>query len=226
MKKIEKFIDHTLLKPEATPNQIRKLCQEAREHGFAAVCVNSSYVSLCAEILAGSDVAVCSVVGFPLGAMSTAAKVFEAEQAIRDGASEIDMVLHIGRFKAGEYDYVEDDISAVVNMAHKEGAIVKVIIETALLTDEEKRIACRLCVLAVADFVKTSTGFGGGGATVEDVRLIKEEIANKAKIKAAGGIGDYKTAVKMIKAGADRLGTSKSVNIMAGQALFLCQISR
>lgn len=214
--KIERFIDHTMLKPEATSEQIEKLCREAKKYGFAAVCVNSSYVRLCAELLEGSNVAVCSVVGFPLGAMNTIGKVAETEEAILDGASEIDMVLHIGELIAGNYDYVLYDISAVVEIARKYGAIVKVIIETAKLTDEKKRIACQLCVIAGADFVKTSTGFGEGGATVEDVRLMKEEVGDKAKIKAAGGIGDYKTAIKMIKAGADRLGTSRSVAIMAG----------
>lgn len=214
--KIEKFIDHTLLKPDAAPAQIEKLCQEAKKYGFAAVCVNSSYVPLCAKLLEGSGVAVCSVVGFPLGAMNTAAKVYEAERAILDGANEIDMVLHIGRLKAGQYAYVLYDILVVVEKAHEYGVIVKVIIETALLTDEEKKIACGLCVEAGADFVKTSTGFNGGGATIEDVRLMKKAVDGKAKIKAAGGIGDYETAVKVIEAGADRLGTSKSVAIMAG----------
>lgn len=217
--KVAKFIDHTLLKPEATPNQIKKLCQEAKEYGFAAVCVNSSYVPFCAKLLEDSGVAVCSVVGFPLGAMSTAAKVYEAERAILDGASEIDMVLHMGELIAGNYSYVLYDISAVVDKAHEYGIIVKVIIETAKLTDEEKRMACRLCVIAEADFVKTSTGFGGGGATVEDVRLMKEKVGGKAKIKAAGGIDDYETAIEMIEAGADRLGASRSVVIVAEQAL-------
>lgn len=212
---LAKKIDHTLLKPDATLAQLHQLCTEARQYGFASVCVNSSNVPVCARLLKGSDVAVCAVVGFPLGAMSTPAKVFEAEQAINEGAQEIDMVLAIGRLKDRALDYVRGDIADVVKLAHSKRAIVKVIIETALLTDEEKRLACRLCVEAQADFVKTSTGFSGGGATVDDVRLMKTEVGERAKIKASGGIRDRQTAMAMIEAGADRIGTSSGVAIVS-----------
>lgn len=213
MNTIAHAIDHTLLKPDATPQQIEQLCAEAREHHFASVCVNPSYVPLCARLLHGSDVAVCTVIGFPLGATSTAAKVFEAEQAIRDGAREVDMVLQIGRLKAGDHDYVREDIQRVVAAAHAGGAICKVIFETSMLTDDEKRAAAALCVEAGADFVKTSTGFGGGGATVDDVRLMRAAVGDKAGVKASGGVRSLQDAQAMIAAGATRIGASSGVTI-------------
>ncbi len=218
---VARFIDHTLLKPDATPVQIEKLCCEAQLHGFASVCVNSSYVPLCAELLHMSNVTICTVVGFPLGAMNAAAKIFETKQAISDGAREIDMVMAVGRLKAGDLDYVFEEVAAVTSAAHARGAIVKVIIETALLNEEEKRTACQLCVKACADFVKTCTGFGGGGATIEDVRLMKTEVGGRARVKASGGIRDYPTVIAMIEAGAARIGTSSGVAIIQGDTKYL-----
>jgi deoxyribose-phosphate aldolase len=185
---IAKFIDHTLLKPEATPADIAKLCAEAREYHFAAVCVNPPFVKQCAEALRGTGVAVCTVVGFPLGAHTTATKVFETNDAIASGATEIDMVIHIGALKAGQDDAVREDIHAVVVEAHRQNAIVKVIIECALLTDAEKVRACELAKQAGADFVKTSTGFSTGGATVNDVALMRRTVGDTMGVKAAGGI--------------------------------------
>jgi len=216
MKPINLYIDHTLLKPEATGADIKKLCAEAREYHFYSVCVNSSYVELAAKELAGSDVKVCAVVGFPLGAMGLNAKAFEADQACLHGASEIDMVLHIGALKEGRYDYVADDIAAVVSVAADYQAKVKVILETCLLTKEEIIKACQLAVHAEADFVKTSTGFSTGGATVEDVALMRSTVGDKAQVKASGGIRDAARAKEMIEAGADRLGTSASIAIVEG----------
>jgi len=213
-KDVAKYIEHTLLKTDATPNQVVKLCTEAKEHGFRSVCVCSSYVSLCKAHLAGSKVRICSVIGFPLGAMSTQAKVAETGRAIKDGADEVDMVLHVGYLKADDDDYVWHDIAAVVEAAHAHGVLVKVIFETALLTDEQKRRACALCLKAGADYVKTCTGFGGGGATVEDIRLMKEEVGDRAGIKAAGGVRDYEKMVAMINAGATCIGTSSGIAIM------------
>lgn len=210
--KINKYIDHTLLKANATTAQITTLCQEAKQYNFASVCVNTCNVPLCAKLLEGTDVDVCCVVGFPLGAMSTAAKAFETKQAILDGANEIDTVINIGAAKEGNWSLVEEDIRAVVEAA--EGKTVKVIIETCLLTDEEKVKACQASVAAKATFVKTSTGFSTAGATVEDVRLMKETVAGKALVKAAGGIRCYQDALAMIEAGADRLGCSAGVKIM------------
>lgn len=211
---IARMIDHTLLKPDATPQQIAQLCAEAREYGFAAVCVNPVHVAQAAALLAGSAVVVCSVAGFPLGANGTAAKVFETRQAIADGAREIDMVISIGHLKAGDDDHVRDDIRSVVEAAHAGGALCKVIIETALLTDDEKRRACLLAVDAGADFVKTSTGFASGGATVEDVALMRTVVGERARVKAAGGIRTLADARAMIAAGADRIGTSSGVAIV------------
>lgn len=211
---IARFIDHTLLKPEATPAQIERLCDEARRYGFAAVCVNPVYVRLAAERLQGAEVAVCSVVGFPLGAMTTAAKVYEARQALADGASELDMVIHVGALKAGDYERVQEDIAAVADVCHKGGALLKVIIETALLDDAEKVTACRLAQAAGADFVKTSTGFAGGGATAEDVRLMRQTVGPRMGVKAAGGIRSYADALAMIEAGANRIGASAGVRIV------------
>jgi len=211
---IARFIDHTLLKPEATPAQIERLCDEARRYGFAAVCVNPVYVRLAAERLQGAEVAVCSVVGFPLGATTTAAKVYEARQALADGASELDMVIHVGALKAGDYERVQEDIAAVADVCHKGGALLKVIIETALLDDAEKVTACRLAQTAGADFVKTSTGFAGGGATAEDVRLMRQTVGPRMGVKAAGGIRSYADALAMIEAGANRIGASAGVRIV------------
>jgi deoxyribose-phosphate aldolase len=213
-KDITKFIDHTLLKPEATPAEIEKLCQEAKEYHFAAVCVNPPYVKQCAQLLRGTDVDVCAVVGFPLGAHTTATKVFETQQAIADGAREIDMVINIGALKARQYDVVRDDIRAVCDAAHARGAIVKVIIEAALLTDDEKVRACELARDAGADFVKTSTGFGPGGATVHDVALMSRTVGGQLGVKAAGGIRNYEQAQAMIAAGATRIGASAGVKIV------------
>ena len=211
---IARFIDHTLLKPEATPAQIERLCDEARRYGFAAVCVNPVYVRLAAERLQGAEVAVCSVVGFPLGATTTAAKVYEARQALADGAGELDMVIHVGALKAGDYERAQEDIAAVADVCHKGGALLKVIIETALLDDAEKVTACRLAQAAGADFVKTSTGFAGGGATAEDVRLMRQTVGPRMGVKAAGGIRSYADALAMIEAGANRIGASAGVRIV------------
>jgi len=208
------LIDHTLLKPEATADQIAQLCYEARKYNFAAVCVNPNHVKLCAELLRGSPVRIATVVGFPLGAHTTETKVFETQQTIADGAHEIDMVMNIGALKAGDYELVEQDIRGVVEAAHARGAIVKVILETALLTDEEKVKACTLSKAAGADFVKTSTGFGPGGATVKDVALMRAVVGPDIGIKAAGGIRDYVTTAEMVKAGATRIGASAGVKIV------------
>jgi deoxyribose-phosphate aldolase len=208
---VARLIDHTLLKPEATPAQVERLCDEARRYGFASVCVNPVYVKLAAEKLAGSGVAVCTVVGFPLGATTTSIKVQEAQQAMADGASEIDMVIHIGALKAGDHDAVQKDIAAVAAACHAGGALLKVIIEAVLLSDEEKVIACQL---AGADFVKTSTGFAGGGATVEDVRLMRRAVGPHMGIKAAGGVRSYADAMAMVEAGATRIGASAGVEIV------------
>ncbi|HHV45461.1 MAG TPA: deoxyribose-phosphate aldolase [Tissierellia bacterium] len=209
-------IDHTLLKPEATSDMIENLCKEAVEFGFAAVCVNPYYVKMAKSLLQGSNVKVATVVGFPLGANTSEVKAFEARKAVEDGADEIDMVINIGALKSKEYDYVLDDLKAVVE-AVKGKAIVKVIIETCLLSEEEKIKACELSREAGADYVKTSTGFSTGGATVEDVMLMKKTIGDSMKIKASGGIRDYKTAMVMIEAGASRIGASSSVKIVKGE---------
>lgn len=211
---IASLIDHTLLKPEATTEQIAQLCAEAREHGFATVCVNPIYVKLASRLLKSSPVKVCSVVGFPLGATPTKVKVFEARDAIRNGASEIDMVIHIGALKAGSDDLVERDIVAVAATCHAGGAICKVIIETCFLTDEEKVRACESAKRAGADFVKTSTGFGPAGATVEDVALMRRTVGSSMGVKAAGGIRTLATLQAMAAAGASRIGASASVKIM------------
>ncbi|MFJ8069941.1 deoxyribose-phosphate aldolase [Peribacillus sp. NPDC096447] len=212
-----KMIDHTLLKAEATKEQIVTLCEEAREFGFASVCVNPVWVKTAAEKLKGSDVMVCTVIG-PLGASTTAVKVIESENAIQNGAEEVDMVLAIGLLKSGEYEEVEADIRAVVD-AVKTKALVKVIIETSLLTEEEKVLACELSIRAGADFVKTSTGFSTGGATVEDVALMRRIVKDKAGVKASGGIRDLKDLKSMVEAGATRVGASSGVRIMKGEAV-------
>lgn len=208
-----KMIDHTILKPEATKDDVKRLCQEAAEYGFYSVCVNSSFVYYCAQLLKDSDVKVCTVVGFPLGAMSTDGKVGETLTAIEDGAEEIDMVLHIGMVKSQDWDYVREDIAAVVEAA-KGRAIVKVIIETCLLTDDEKVRVCKICKETGADFVKTSTGFSTGGATAEDVTLMRKTVGPVMGVKASGGIRTAVKAKMMADAGADRLGTSAGIAIL------------
>ncbi len=213
---LARLIDHTLLKPEATPQQIERLCAEARDYHFASVCVNPAYVRQAAEALLGSGVAVCSVVGFPLGATTTEAKGCEALQALADGAEELDMVINIGMLKAGEEGRVQGEIAALAHFCHEAGALLKVIIENALLSDGEKVIACRAAQAAGADFVKTSTGFASGGATVEDVRLMRETVGPEMGVKAAGGIHSYAEAMQMIEAGATRIGASGSLQILEG----------
>ncbi len=214
--KLARFIDHTLLKPDATREAVRRLCEEARRYRFAAVCVNPVWVALCAEALADTDVAVCTVVGFPLGANRPETKAHEAELACHDGATELDMVMNVGALKGGEVEAVAADIAAVVATAHAHGALVKVIIEAALLTDEEKALACALSEAAGADYVKTSTGFGPGGATTHDVALMRRVVGDRLGIKAAGGIRTYEDAVAMLRAGATRIGTSSGVAIVEG----------
>lgn len=211
-----KMIDHTLLKPEASREQVKKLCREAAEYGFHSVCVNSCYVSFCADLLKDSDVKVCTVIGFPLGAMSSAGKAAEAAAAVKDGADELDMVINVGMIKSGDWEYVRRDIEEVVKAAGSR-ALVKVILETCLLTDDEKRIACRVCREAGAAYVKTSTGFSTGGATAADVRLMREEAGDSMGVKASGGIRSLKDAEEMAAAGADRIGTSSGIAIVRAQ---------
>jgi deoxyribose-phosphate aldolase len=207
------LIDHTLLKPDASQDQIAQLCYEARTYQFASVCVNPAHVKLSAQLLKGSNVPVCTVVGFPLGATPGTVKAFETQQAIRDGAREIDMVINIGALKSEDYKTVYEDIASVVRAAHAGNSLVKVIIEAALLTDEEKVVACQLSKSAGADYVKTSTGFGPGGATVHDVALMRRVIGPTMGVKAAGGVGSYEDAKAMIAAGATRLGASAGIRI-------------
>lgn len=211
-----RYIDHTLLKPEATEPQIRQLCQEALTYGFASVCVNPTWVALCAELLAGSPVKTCTVAGFPLGATLTTVKATETAAVIRQGAQEVDMVINVGRLKDQAYQLVYEDIAAVVAAAKPEGVIVKVIIETFLLTEAEKIAASILTQEAGADFVKTATGFNGGGATVADVQLMRRTVGPTMGVKAAGGIRTTLDAQQMIAAGATRLGASAGVKIMQG----------
>lgn len=208
------YIDHTLLKPEATREEIEKLCQEARAFNFASVCVNPTWVKECAYSLRGSPVKVCSVVGFPLGATLADVKAYETRRAVFDGATEIDMVINIGALKSGDDATVRRDIGAVVEAAHEGCAIVKVIIETALLTDEEKVRACLLAKESGADFVKTSTGFSKGGATVADIELMRRAVGSEVGVKAAGGVKDLASAREMIAAGATRIGASAGVKIV------------
>jgi deoxyribose-phosphate aldolase len=209
-----RLIDHTLLKPDATQDQIAQLCYEARKYGFAAVCVNPTHVKLCAQLLRGSPVHVCTVVGFPLGATPPEVKAYEAQQAIDDGATEVDMVINVGALKSKDYQLVERDIATVARTSHTGGAILKVIVEAALLTDEEKVIACQLAKTAGADYVKTSTGFGPGGATVHDVELMRRAVGPAMGIKAAGGIRTYEDARAMVTAGATRIGASAGIKIV------------
>ena len=209
---IEKLIDHTLLKAEATVGDIKKLCVEAKEYGFRTVCVNPYYVKLAAKELVGSHSDVCTVIGFPLGATKSDVKAFEAKKAVEDGAKEIDMVINIGAVKAGDMEYVVSDIKSVVDEVRGK-AIVKVIIECCLLNDDEKKACCIAAMTAGANFVKTSTGFSTGGATNGDVALMKSVVGEKLSVKAAGGIRNYTTAIEMIQAGADRIGTSAGIEI-------------
>ncbi len=213
---LARTIDHTLLKPDATENQIRKLCAEARENHFASVCVNPYWVDVCAGELKGAGVEVCTVIGFPLGATTTATKSFEAAEAVRRGATEVDMVINIGALKDGNFPVVHDDIEAVVRSVSGQ-ACVKVILETVLLNDDEKVAACALAKEAGAHYVKTSTGFAGGGATVADVQLMRRVVGPQVGVKASGGIRDRETAEAMIAAGANRLGASAGVKIIGGQ---------
>jgi deoxyribose-phosphate aldolase len=213
-REIARHIDHTLLKPDATRSQIETLCAEAREHGFATVCVNPVWVRLCAELLRGSETRVCTVTGFPLGATPPEVKAFETARAIADGATEVDMVMNVGALKSGDYRLVERDVTAVADACRQAGAISKVIIETALLTDDEKVKACVIAKAACADFVKTSTGFASGGATVQDVALMRRVVGHEMGVKAAGGVRDLKSAQAMIEAGADRIGASVGVKIV------------
>jgi deoxyribose-phosphate aldolase len=211
---IAALIDHTLLRPDATASDIRKLCREARQYSFASVCVNPYWVTLAAAELAGSPVKVCTVVGFPLGANATAIKVAETESATRAGAQEIDMVLNIGELRGENYDAVRRDIEAVVAVAHDGGAIVKVILETALLDDRQTVMACTLAKLAGAEFVKTSTGFSTNGATVHDVALMRQTVGAEMGVKASGGVRSLDDLRKMVSAGATRIGTSSGVKIV------------
>lgn len=209
---IAAMIDHTLLKAAATPEQVKTLCAEAKEYGFASVCVNPCNVKLAARELNGSAVKVCTVIGFPLGANTSAVKAFETKDAIQNGAREVDMVINVGALKSGDMETVEADIRAVVAAA--DGVLTKVIIETCYLSDAEKEAVCRLAARAGADYVKTSTGFGTGGATAADVRLMKQSIPANMKVKASGGIHNYQEALDMVKAGASRIGASAGIAIV------------
>lgn len=213
MKNISSMIDHTILKAEATIEAVKTLCEEAMEYKFAAVCVNPCHIEYCNELLKGSDVKVATVIGFPLGANTKESKAFETIDAINKGADEVDMVINIGALKDKNYNLVKEDIESVVKAANG-NAIVKVIIETSLLTDDEKKKVCELSLEAKADFVKTSTGFSTGGATIEDVMLMKSIVGNNMEIKASGGVRDLETAKAMIEAGATRLGTSSGIKIV------------
>ncbi len=215
---IASMIDHTMLKPEATEAEIRKLCAEAKKYGFASVCVNPYWVPVVASELRGTPVKVCTVIGFPLGANATETKRAEAESAIRAGAREIDMVINVGALKDGDYDTVKRDVQAVVEVSHRGGAIVKVILETALLDDNQKAIACTLCKLAGADFVKTSTGFSKSGATAHDVALMRNAVGADLGVKASGGIRTLDDFRAMAAAGASRIGASASVKIVEAAA--------
>ena len=212
MNNIAKFIDHTMLKADTTTATIRRYCEEAKEYGFASVCVNTVHVPWVAELLKDSSVDTCCVVGFPLGAMLTTAKAFEAKEAVKSGATEVDMVINIGAMKDKNYDFVKEDIKSVVEASKP--AIVKVIIETCLLTDEEKVKACELSVEAGAAFVKTSTGFSTGGATVDDIALMRKTVGTAAKVKASGGIRTPEDAQAMLDAGADRIGAGNGVVLL------------
>lgn len=215
--KLNQYIDHTVLKATATTSDVSQLCAEAKAHEFFSVCINSSWVPLAKSLLAGSSVKVCSVVGFPLGAMSCAAKVFEASTAVSDGADEIDMVINVGWLKDGKTDDVREEIRAIKETIGTR--VLKVIIETCYLSDVEKALACTLSVEAGADYVKTSTGFGPGGATVEDVRLMLDTVQGKVRVKASGGVRDAQAAARYVEMGVMRLGTSNGIKIVAGEAV-------
>ena len=210
---LAKMIDHTLLKPEASKEAITKLCSEAKEYGFCSVCINPCNVALAAKLLKGSDVKVCTVIGFPLGATTKEVKAFEADDAIKNGANEVDMVINVGKLKDKDAAYVKEDIEAVVNVS-KNRALVKVIIETCLLTDEEKEKACVLAKEAGADFVKTSTGFSTGGAKASDIALMRKTVGKEMGVKASGAVRTYNDAVSMIESGATRIGASSSIAII------------
>ncbi|MGE8206195.1 deoxyribose-phosphate aldolase [Heyndrickxia sp. NPDC080065] len=214
-KNIAKMIDHTLLKPEATKPQVQTLCEEAKEYSFASVCVNPTWVSFAAEMLKDTDVKVCTVIGFPLGASTPETKAFETKNAIENGATEVDMVINIGALKSGDFELVEKDILAVTNAA-KGKALTKVIIETCLLTEEEKVRACEIAVKAGTDYVKTSTGFSTGGATAEDIALMRKTVGPEIGVKASGGVRSPEDAQSMIDAGATRIGASSGVKIVQG----------
>ena len=207
-----KMIDHTVLNADTPLETVKRICDEAMEYGFASVCINPCHVAYCADYLKDSDVNVCTVIGFPLGANTSAVKAFETKDAIANGADEIDMVMNIGALKDKNYDLVRDDVKAVVEAAN--GTLVKVILETCLLTEDEIKKACELCVEAKADYVKTSTGFSTRGATIEDVRIMKEAVHGKAKVKAAGGVRTPEDMVKIVAAGADRIGTSAGCSLV------------
>ena len=207
-----KMIDHTVLKADTPLETVKRICDEAMEYGFASVCINPCHVAYCADYLKDSDVNVCTVIGFPLGANTSAVKAFETKDAIANGADEIDMVINLGALKDKNYDLVRDDVKAVVEAAN--GTLVKVILETCLLTEDEIKKACELCVEAKADYVKTSTGFSTRGATIEDVRIMKEAVHGKAKVKAAGGVRTPEDMVKIVAAGADRIGTSAGCSLV------------
>lgn len=207
-----KMIDHTVLKADTPLETVKRICDEAMEYGFASVCINPCHVAYCADYLKDSDVNVCTVIGFPLGANTSATKAFETKDAIANGADEIDMVMNIGALKDKNYDLVRDDVKAVVEAAN--GTLVKVILETCLLTEDEIKKACELCVEAKADYVKTSTGFSTRGATIEDVQIMKAAVHGKAKVKAAGGVRTHEDMVKIVEAGADRIGTSAGCSLV------------
>lgn len=207
-----KMIDHTVLKADTPLETVKRICDEAMEYGFASVCINPCHVAYCADYLKDSDVNVCTVVGFPLGANTSAVKAFETKDAIANGADEIDMVMNIGALKDKNYDLVRNDVNAVVEAAN--GTLVKVILETCLLTEDEIKKACELCVEAKADYVKTSTGFSTRGATIEDVQIMKAAVQGKAKVKAAGGVRTHEDMVKIVEAGADRIGTSAGCSLV------------
>ena len=207
-----KMIDHTVLKADTPLETVKRICDEAMEYGFASVCINPCHVAYCADYLKNSDVNVCTVIGFPLGANTSAVKAFETKDAIANGADEIDMVMNIGALKDKNYDLVRNDVKAVVEAAN--GTLVKVILETCLLTEDEIKKACELCVEAKADYVKTSTGFSTRGATIEDVQIMKAAVQGKAKVKAAGGVRTHEDMVKIVEAGADRIGTSAGCSLV------------
>ena len=215
-KQLARMIDHTILKADAREEAVRKVCEEAKEYNFASVCINPGNVKLVAELLKGTDVKVCTVIGFPLGANTSTVKAFETEDAIKNGAQEVDMVINIAKLKDKDYDYVREDIKAVVEAA-KGKALTKVIIEACLLTDEEKVMACKLSKEAGADFVKTSTGFSTGGAVPSDIKLMRETVGSEMGVKASGAVRSLEDAMAVIEAGASRIGASASIAICEGQ---------